>query len=59
MIPSLCEFCELMSAIVSGKGSRFLMCQKSVADKRFPKYPPQPIIQCDGFDRKNDENGST
>jgi ribosome-associated protein len=35
--------------IVSGKGSRFFLCRLSEADKRFSKYPPQPVFRCIGF----------
>ena len=56
MIPSLCEYCCHVKEVVSGKGSRFLLCQKSVADQRFRKYPPQPVIQCDGFEQKSQQD---
>jgi hypothetical protein len=56
MIPSLCEFCSHRKEVISGKGSRFLLCQKSFRDFRFPKYPPQPVIQCSGFERSEDHN---
>ena len=46
---SLCETCRHMREIVSGKGSRFLLCQLAQDDGRFPKYPPQPIIKCEGY----------
>ena len=52
MIPSLCEFCTHMKEVVSGKGSRFLLCDRSTTDHRFPKYPPQPVVKCAGFQRK-------
>jgi len=58
MIPSLCEFCLHMKEVVSGKGSRFLMCQKSADDNHFQKYPPQPIVQCRGFEQKQEDKGS-
>jgi hypothetical protein len=45
--------------VVSGKGSRFLLCLKSAEDKRFSKYPPQPIIECEGFEQKHDKNGAS
>lgn len=48
-----------MKEVISGKGSRFLMCQKSVTDNRFPKYPPQPVIQCAVFEQKKMETGMT
>ena len=46
---SLCETCIWMRQIVTPKGSRFLLCQLSTTDTKFPKYPPQPVIQCSGF----------
>jgi hypothetical protein len=46
---SLCDACALRRVIVSGTGSRFLLCQKSLEDKHFPKYPPQPVLRCAGF----------
>jgi len=49
MTKSLCETCFHRKEVVSGKGSRFLMCQLSKTDRRFPKYPPQPVIRCEGY----------
>lgn len=59
MIPSLCEYCRHLKEVVSGKGSRFLLCQKSVSDDRFVRYPPQPVVECIGFQRRQDSEGST
>lgn len=39
-----------MREIISGKGSRFLLCGLSQADHRFAKYPPQPVASCSGFE---------
>ncbi len=50
---SLCQTCVHMREIVSGKGSRFLLCELSQADSRFAKYPPQPVIHCDGHRDRN------
>ena len=51
---SLCKSCSTVREVVSGTGSKFLFCQLSQTDKRFPKYPPQPIVRCDGYeDRRN------
>lgn len=49
---SLCERCLHVREIVSGKGSRFLMCQRGLTDSRFVKYPPQPVVQCGGFENR-------
>lgn len=38
-----------MREIVSGTGSRFLLCCLSQTDVTFPKYPPQPVVECLGF----------
>jgi hypothetical protein len=39
-----------MRKIVSGRGSQFLLCQKSQSDARFAKYPSQPIARCSGYE---------
>lgn len=41
--------CALVKVVVSGTGSRFLLCRKSQEDSRFPKYPPQPVRGCPGY----------
>jgi len=52
MIHSLCETCALMREVVTPKGSRFLLCQLSQTDPAYPKYPPQPVVRCDGYQKK-------
>lgn len=47
---SLCKSCANVREVVSGTGSAFLLCQLSKLDKRFPKYPPQPVVRCDGYE---------
>jgi hypothetical protein len=46
---SLCEKCQLMREVMTPKGSRFLLCQLSITNPDFPKYPPQPIVRCKGY----------
>jgi hypothetical protein len=46
---SLCATCQNVRVIVSGKGSRFFLCQKSQHDERYAKYPPQPVVRCAGY----------
>lgn len=50
---SLCETCRHKKDIVSGRGSRFLLCTLSQTDKRYPKYPPQPVVRCVGHVQPN------
>jgi len=53
MIPSLCEQCQNMREIRTPKGSRFLLCQLSLTNSDYPKYPPQPVFRCDGYQPKD------
>jgi hypothetical protein len=53
MTESLCKICEHLREVVSGTGSRFLLCRLSQTDQRFPKYPPQPVIRCEGYGQRN------
>jgi hypothetical protein len=52
MIPSLCETCAFMREVVTPKRSRFLLCQLSQTTLDYPKYPPQPVVQCNGYQNK-------
>jgi hypothetical protein len=52
MIQSLCESCALMREVITPKGSRFLLCQLSQTNPQYPKYPPQPVVRCDGYQKK-------
>ena len=58
MTLSLCETCAWMREVVTPKGSRFLLCQLSQTDRDYPKYPPQPVVRCDGY-RKKGQTGGT
>ncbi|MGQ0813615.1 MAG: hypothetical protein ACT4O1_04040 [Gemmatimonadota bacterium] len=35
--------------IENKRGSRFLLCELSKTDPRFPKYPPLPVLRCAGY----------
>jgi hypothetical protein len=48
---SLCPECRHVQSITSDKGSVFWLCRRSRADPRYPKYPPQPVVSCPGFER--------
>jgi hypothetical protein len=53
MMPSLCETCGHVREIRTAR-SRVLLCQLSLTDAADPKYPPQPVVRCDG-DRPRDD----
>ena len=56
---SLCETCASMREVITPKGSRFLLCRLSQTDPAYPKYPPQPVVRCAGYQQKDtNEEGS-
>lgn len=48
MTTSLCETCKNMREVRTAR-SRFLLCELSVTNTDFPKYPPPPVVQCGGY----------
>jgi hypothetical protein len=36
--------------LVPGKNTTFLLCSRAKHDPRFPRYPPQPVATCPGFE---------
>ena len=52
MTPSLCETCAWVREVITPKGSRFLLCQLSQTDPDYPKYPPQPVVRCEGYEEQ-------
>ena len=55
MTPSLCETCANMREVRTAR-SRFLLCELSVTNADYPKYPPQPVVRCGGYERKERAN---
>lgn len=51
---SLCETCARMREVVTPR-SRFLLCQLSATEPAYPKYPPQPVVRCEGYRTKEGE----
>jgi hypothetical protein len=50
---SLCESCANVREVRTAR-SRFLLCELSVVDADYPKYPEQPVVRCDGYRRKDE-----
>jgi hypothetical protein len=55
---SLCDRCAHMREVITPRGSRFLLCQLSTTDPAYPKYPPQPVVHCDGY-QPRDQSGQS
>ena len=45
----LCATCRHAQEIHSSRGSTFVRCGLSAADKNFPKYPSLPVLTCTGY----------
>ena len=53
MMQSLCETCRNVREVCTAR-SRFLLCELSVTNAAFPKYPPQPVLRCDGYQSRSE-----
>ncbi len=49
----LCASCAHARRVTSARGSVFVLCGRSVSDARYPKYPPLPVVRCDGHERRD------
>jgi len=56
--PGLCADCMHARTITSDRGSRFVMCQLSASDPKFPKYPHLPVLTCNGYKSQADSSES-
>jgi hypothetical protein len=55
---SLCDTCSHMREVRTAR-SRFLLCQLSLRNKNYNKYPPQPIVTCAGYQKTEEAKGQT
>lgn len=51
---SLCETCGNVREVRTSR-SRFLLCEWSLTHDDYPKYPPQPVVRCSGYQPKDTE----
>jgi hypothetical protein len=47
--PGLCASCK-HSRTVRGSRTTFWMCERSLTDATFPRYPRLPVLQCRGYE---------
>jgi hypothetical protein len=47
--PGLCGGCVHARIVETARESRFVLCELSRTDPRFPRYPNLPVLDCDGF----------
>ena len=56
MTVGLCAVCRHATIVRSDRGSVFYRCGLSDTDPRFPKYPRLPVLNCSGYQPKQDPN---
>ena len=49
---SLCQSCANVREVRTAR-SRFLLCELALTNAAYPKYPPQPVVRCDGYQGKS------
>jgi len=49
----LCSDCVNARRLESARGSVFLLCNLSLTDPGFPKYPRLPVLSCDGYQKNS------
>ena len=54
---TLCETCENVRVVCTAR-SRFLLCELSFTNAAYSKYPPQPVVRCDGYQKKKQTGGT-
>ena len=47
----MCADCRFARIVQSDRGSTFYLCQQSLTDPSFPKYPRLPVLTCSGYGR--------
>jgi hypothetical protein len=50
----LCLSCQHMRPVRTDRGSVFYQCQRSATDPTYPKYPRLPVLQCHGYEKKEE-----
>jgi hypothetical protein len=46
----LCASCRHVRRVETERGSVFYRCAKAATDPRFRKYPPLPVLRCEGYE---------
>jgi hypothetical protein len=52
--PGLCATCQYVKTTTTKRGSVFYLCLRSQTDASFRKYPPLPVVQCQGYEPQSE-----
>jgi len=45
----LCSNCEYARHVEAKEGAAYFLCERSLTDLTFPKYPRLPVLRCSGY----------
>jgi hypothetical protein len=48
----LCDSCAHQQLVPNTRGSVFSLCLLSRTDPAYPRYPRLPVLECDGYQRR-------
>jgi hypothetical protein len=54
-LAGLCATCRHARVILSDRGARFWLCERSRTDPAYRKFPPLPVRQCPGYEAEAGE----
>lgn len=49
----LCDSCVYQRLVPNTRGSEFSLCERSRADRRYPRYPRIPVSNCPGHELRD------
>jgi hypothetical protein len=53
----LCDLCRHQQLVPNTRGSVFSLCRRSRTEpERFPRYPPLPVVECEGYERSGEDD---
>jgi hypothetical protein len=50
----LCNSCRHQRLVPNTRGSVFSLCERSLREPEFPRYPPLPVLRCPGYEPAED-----
>ena len=51
----LCATCRHVRVTLTSRGTLYYLCERSLTDKTFPRYPPLPVRYCVGHETEGKE----
>jgi hypothetical protein len=55
----LCDACVHQRIVRNTRGSSFSLCERSRTQPEFPRYPRVPVLECRGYEPREEEEPAT